>query len=224
MKKIVNNRASGFSLVELLLAMTLILVLMGLATTLLGRSVSVRARESRKTDALTSAQAAIGVMSREITNSGFGVFQGSSTRAAGNGLVLADCSGQRVHLRTNIDNYGDRSVPSGSTVLSTNVPGEDVTYFFDSTTNSIVRYDPNANPHTSVVVNRISNVTFEYVDFAAGSSVAAAPASTPTGSTGLIRITVTVALEAVFGQPSNQSVTFTSDVSLRNSNYMLSQY
>lgn len=211
-------------MVELLLSMTLILILMGIATTLLGRSIGVRARESRKSDALTSAQAAIGVMSREISNAGFGVFQNASSRTAGNGLILADSNGRRVHLRTNINNYGDRSLPVGSTVLSTNQPGEDVTYFFDSVTSSIVRYDPNANPRTSVVVNRISDVLFEYVDYTTGNSVGTAPASTPTVATGLIRITVTVALEPVYGQPSNQSVTFTSEVSLRNSNYMLSQY
>jgi hypothetical protein len=163
-------------------------------------------------------------MSREIANAGFGIYESAVTKTASNGLITADCTSQRIHLRNNIDNFGPRHVPAGSTVLATNVPGEDITYFFDDATDSIVRFDPNANPQTSVVVNRISNVTFEYIDYLNGSSTPNAAAAVATSSTGRINITVTVDLEPVQGQPANQSVTFTSDVTLRNSSYMLNQY
>ena len=224
MKKTKVKSESGFSLIELLISMTIILALLAIVSMMLGQSLGIRNRESRKTDALTSAQAALNIMSREIANSGFGIYDGSLTQTANNGLIVADCNLQRLHMRTNIDNYGSRSAPAGSTVLSTNVPGEDITYFFDPVTNSIVRYDPNSNPQTSVVVNRISNVTFKYFDYVSGSSTPSAPASAPTGFTGRVTITVTVNLEPVQGQPNDQQVTFTSDVTLRNSNYMLNQY
>ena len=224
MKVSIIKQDKGFSLVEMLIAMTIMLSLLGIVSIVLGRSLGVRERESRKTDALTSAQAALNIMSREIANGGFGIYDNALTKTANNGLIVPDCTTQRVHLRTNINNVGPHTAPPGSTVLSTNQSGEDVTYFFDPATDSIVRYDPNGTPQTSVVVNRISNVTFQYIDYVSGSSVPMAAADVPTSFTGRINMTVTVNLEPVQGQPDNQSVTFTSDVSLRNSNYMLNQY
>ena len=70
----------GFSLMEMMIAMAIMMVLMGIVSTLLSRSLGVRARESQRTDALTSAQAALNVMSREIANSGFGIYTGSNVR------------------------------------------------------------------------------------------------------------------------------------------------
>lgn len=195
----------GFSLVELMIAMGITLVLMALATTLFAAALGTRSRESRKTDALTSARAALSALSREIANSGYGL--------TSNGIVLADSNSQKIHFRANLHN-GD---------YLTNGVGEDVTYFFDSATKSIVRYDPNNSPTTSVVVNRISNVTFSYYDYT-GSSSTYTESATPTVNTGRVAITVWVELEPVQGQPSNQRVTFTSDVTLRNSAYMLNQY
>lgn len=202
-KEITNNK--GFSLLELLIAMSITLVLMGLATTLFSGALSTRRRESRKTDALTSARAALSAISREMSNSGYGMTT--------NGIVTADSGAQKVHFRANLinDDYNTDSV------------GEDVTYFFDSTTQSIVRYDPNTTPQTSVIVNRISNVSFSYFDYV-GSSSTPTESTTATNNTGRVRITVTVKLEEVVGQPKNQTITFTSDVTLRNSTYMLNQY
>ncbi len=205
MKKLQNNKNKGFSLIELVISMTIVLILMGIATTLFSAAFGTRSRESRKTDALTSARAALNIISRELSNSGYGLTT--------NGIVTADSSAQRIHFRTNISN---RDYATGDV-------GEDITYFYDSTTQSIVRYDPNTTPTTSVVVNRISNVTFLYYDYI-GSSSTPTSSTTPTNNTGRVGITVTVQLEEVQGQPRNQTVTFTSDVTLRNSTYMLNQY
>ena len=223
MKKTKSKNNAGFSLLELIIAMTVMLVLLGLVSNLLAKSFNVRTRESQRTDALTSAQAALNVLSREIANSGFGVYSGSNARLASNGIIAADSNAQRIHIRSNINNVGPTTVPAGSTVLSTNEPGEDITYFYDSATDSIVRYDPNDSPQTSVVVNKISDVTFQYFDYV-GASSSGVVVATPTNDTGRIRITVTVRLENVQGQVNPQDVTFTSDVTLRNSNYMLNQY
>lgn len=217
----------GFSLIELSIAMVVMLMLLGIVSSLLSGAMSIRTRESRRTDALTSAQAALNILSREIANSGYGIgtceVADCSVMTGNNGIILADSGVNRIHFRTNVSNTGPRSVPSGSTVLSTNLAGEDVTYFFDSATDSIVRFDPNAAQQTSVVVNRISNVTFSYFNYS-GSSSTPTQTTTPTANTARVRINVTVLLEPVAGQPDNQVVTFSSEVTLRNAEYMLRQY
>lgn len=214
----------GFSLLELIVSMSIILMLMGIVSSLFGGALAVRARESRRTDALTSAQAALNILSREIANTGFGIYDNDVTQKANNGLILTDSNDTRIHFRANINNAGPITAPTGSTVLSTNVAGEDVTYSFDPTTASIIRYDPNGNPQTSVVVNRISDVRFQYFDYIGSSSTPIGPLTVPTADTARIRITVTVRLEPVVGQPDNQVVTYASEVTLRNANFMLQQY
>lgn len=205
-----NNKKAGFSLIELIIAMTVTLILLGLASTLFARVMGTRQRESRRADALVSAQAALNVMSREIANSGYGL--------KNNGIVTGDSNPQRIHFRANVVN----------TDLTTTSPGEDITYFYDSNTDSIVRYDAHGTnattPSISAVVNRVSSVTFQYFDYYGGSSTPSAAKTIPTSGTSRIRITVAVRLEPVQGQPDNQTVTFTSDVTLRNSDYMLLQY
>jgi len=203
-----NNRRktqSGFSLLELMIAMTITLVLLALVTTLFSGSMSIRERESAKTDALTSAQAALNVMSREITNAGYGL--------TGNGIVSADSGQNQIHFRSNWNNGN----------LATSTEGEDVTYYFDPVTESIVRFDAHAGTTTSAVVNGISNVTFQYFNYA-GSTSTPTVVAIPGPNTGRVRITVTVNLEDVQGQPTGQSVQYTSDVTLRNSEFMKNQY
>ena len=227
MKKTKAKKIAGFSLIELLIAMTIMLVLLGIVSSLFSRSLGVRARESRRTDALTSAQAALNVMSREIANSGFGLYADSISKRALNGIVLADSNASKIHFRTNIVN-----IKTSPTADDISKPGEDVTYYFDSVTDSIVRYDAHAlynsatntyTPQTSVVINRISNVTFTYYNYT-GSVSTPTKTSTPTANTGRVTITVTVNLEHAQDQPDNQTITFSSDVTLRNSSYMLNQY
>jgi prepilin-type N-terminal cleavage/methylation domain-containing protein len=220
MKINTTKSQSGFSLMELLIAMTLILILLGVVSSLLGRSVSVRMRESRKSDALASAQAALNVLSREIGNAGFGISTTADTREPNNGIVIADSDDHRIHFRANIENVGTSTNPN---VLRTNRPGEDITYFYDAATQSIVRYDPNGSPTTSVIVNKISNVTFTYWDYTGASSTGTS-SSTPSANTGRVQINVSVTLDPVYGQPNPSSISFTSDITLRNSKYMLNQY
>lgn len=214
--------SAGFSLIELTIAMTIMLLLLGIVSSLLARSYSVRTRESQRTDALTSAQAALNVISREIANAGFGIYSGSNTRLASNGIIAADSNANRIHFRANVTNAGLQG-QSGSTALLTNQAGEDITYFYDAETDSIVRFDPNDTPQTSVVVNRISGVTFQYFDYT-GTNSTGVETTVPTNDTGRIRISVQVQLDPVAGQPNPLDVRFSSEVTLRNSNYMLNQY
>lgn len=220
---------SGYSLLELLIAMTVLLMLMAVATTLFARALGVRARESRTTDALTSAYAALNLISREMSNSGFGLADPVKGRAV-NGIEIADSGDHQIHVRSNFTNevsYTDANAP-GQTLD----PGEDVTYFFEPDTKSIVRYDPHpcqssnptcSDPTTSVVVNKISNVEFQYYDYFLSGSVITGPHNVPSAATGRIVITVSVELDKVEGQPDH-TVSFSTEVNLRNSNYMLQQY
>jgi prepilin-type N-terminal cleavage/methylation domain-containing protein len=226
MKSHKKKLQAGFSLLELVIAMVIMLVLMGLVSTLLGRSLNIRSRESRKTDALTSAQAALNIMSREITSAGFGIYEGSAfNQTPSNGLIVADSGQNRLRFRANITNVGTGSATTmGCPPACTNDPGEDVTYFFDNATSSIVRFDRNGTPQTSVIVNRISNISFAYFDYQDDGTVTAEPGNTvPSSRTGRIRLIVDVQLEAVQNEP-NETVRFTSEINLRNSSYMLRQY
>ncbi len=207
-----NKAASGFSIIELLIAMTIMLVVMGLAANLFSKSLGTRQRESSRTDALTAAQAALNVMSREIANSGYGLVD--------NGVVFTDSNPQKLHFLSNIKN-DDALI---------NAPGENITYFFDSNTQSILRYDANGNgvnqPQTSIIINRTSKVEFQYFDYLNPAKIPPLlPKKVPTIDTSRIRVTITVSLDDVQGQVNNkQSVVLVSDVTLRNSNYMLLQY
>jgi len=218
-----RNQQQGFSLIELLVAMTIMAILMGVASALLYRGIGVRSRESRRTDALTSTQAALNLLSREIANSGFGIYDDATTTNPNNGILLADSDATRIHFRANINNVGPGPFNPTCTAVCTSDAGEDVTFFFDPATSSIVRYDKNGNPQTSVVVNRISSVAFSYYDYAADGTVTG-PNSTPTINTGRVSIAVNATLDPVAGQPNPVAVAFTSEVNLRNSSYMLRQY
>jgi len=204
-----KKTTAGFSLLELLIAMTIMLLILGMVATLFSKSLGTRQRESSKTDALTAAQAALNVISREISNAGYGLTD--------NGIVYTDSTVQKFHFLANTTNNNNILTDAG----------EDVTYFFDSSTSSILRYDANGNgpgsPQTSIVINRISNVNFLYFDYT-GSNSAPTLSFTPSFKTGRVRVTITVNLENVQGQTPNQSVVLVSDVTLRNSDYMLQNY
>jgi prepilin-type N-terminal cleavage/methylation domain-containing protein len=202
-----NKKASGFSLVELIVGMTIMLIILGVVSTLFAQAISTRQRESSRADALTAAQAALNVISREVANSGYGLIN--------NGIIAADSGLQKLHFISNTTN----------TNAAVTDEGEDITYFFDTTTKSILRYDANmdVNKRTSIIINRISDVNFRYFNYS-GSSSAFTETLTPSNDTGRITVTITVNLENVRGQTDGQKVVLVSDVTLRNSDYMLQQY
>ncbi len=192
-----------------MIAMTIMLVVLGLASNLFSKSLSTRQRESSRTDALTAAQAALNVISREMSNSGYGLVN--------NGIVIVDSNQQKIHFLSNTKNTNN--------VVTD--PREDVTYFFEPISQSILRYDANGNgvgsPQTSIIINRISSVNFQYFNYT-NSGTTLTVINVPTVDTGRVRVTITVKLEDVEGQVKNQEVKLVSDVNLRNSNYMLQQY
>lgn len=211
-----DKRQGGFSILELMVSMTIILIVLGLVMTLFGRSLNTRQRESSRTDALTAAQAAINVISREIANSGYGL-KLAADGIADNGLIATDSDEEAIHFRANTTN---------DNIVLTD-PGEDVTYYYEPGTQSILRYDQNGDgpgvARTSIVINRISSLSFQYFDYSGNNPVPTVN-DEPSPQTGRVRVTVTVNLERVLGEANPQDVTLVSDVTLRNSEYMLQQY
>ena len=206
------NDAAGFSLVELLIAMTITLILMGTASTLLTSSLATRMRENQKSDALANAQRVLNIMSREIANSGFGLTD--------NGIVIADSSAASIHIRANITNINS----------TTDDLNEDVTYEFQPANSAIVQYDRYANAgagETISLASRINALTLSYTDYtinqATGALTVSAPSSTPSANTARVTINIEVTLNPIAGQPAS-SVRLTSDVALRNSSYVLTRY
>jgi prepilin-type N-terminal cleavage/methylation domain-containing protein len=216
----------GFSLIELTVAMTIMLILLGVVSTLIVRAMGVRQRESRRADALVSVQAALNVISREVANSGFGLYSDAATRVANIGIVLADSNASQIHVRSNMYNQGYKVNCENNiadTACLTDQADEDVTYYLDADTQSIVRYDPVANPTTSVVVNRVSSLTFKYFNYD-NSTGTVTESTTPSAATSRVEITVQAQLEEVVGQVNPSAVTYKSQVTLRNASYMLRQY
>jgi prepilin-type N-terminal cleavage/methylation domain-containing protein len=195
----------GFSLIELLLSMVITLIILGVAVTVFSTALGRRSREASRADAITSAEAALNIMSREIGNAGYGLET--------NGIVAADSTATKLHFRANIVNQANNNTTSD--------PGEDIVFYLDGTGSdrSVVRHDNNTG-ETSGIINRISSVNFEYQNYVNSGSVPVGPGP----STGKIKITLTVILANVEGQPSEQTITVSSEVTLRNSPYMRGQY
>jgi type II secretory pathway pseudopilin PulG len=206
-----TSKIAGFSMVELVASMAITLIILAVAIATFSSALQTRERENSRVDALTSAQAAINIMTREIANSGYGI---KTNGICGGGTIdcAADSGARKLHIRANISNND----------VLTDDEGEDITFFYDEPSKSVLRYD--ANTHiTSGVINRVSKVEFGYFDYF-GSTTNTDPNTTPTANTGRVRINLWVYLPDVDGQPTDQIVQYTSDVTLRNSPYMLSQY
>lgn len=150
-----RSAANGFSLLELLIAMTLTLVMLGIASTALSTGYRIRSRENAVADAIADVQRALNIMSREVGNAGFNLNT--------NGIVAGDSDSTHLRIRSNLNKYDT----SASTASRTGVidPGEDLKYFINGASNTdyLVRYDINATgtKHT-VLANRLDSLRIHY--------------------------------------------------------------
>jgi prepilin-type N-terminal cleavage/methylation domain-containing protein len=205
------SSSAGFSLIELMIAMGVTLVIMVIASSLLGQSFNVRARENSRTEALADVQRALNTMSREIANAGFGLNSANT-----NGIVVADSNASQIRVRANLDAFtGGTPGTAGS--------DEDVVFAIanNGSQRLITRYNVNAGATgISSLANRVDTLTFDYLN--ANNTVATGP-----GTADKVRITVGVTLPAVGTpgtggyQPASRTQV-TSEVTLRNKN--LSQF
>jgi prepilin-type N-terminal cleavage/methylation domain-containing protein len=106
---------AGFSLLELLVALGITLVIMSLAASLVSQSVNIRTREDQRSAALADTQSALNMMTREISNSGYGL-QSNGIYAAESGseaiTVLSDYDGDNVWDKDEIVSFQLRNNPN----------------------------------------------------------------------------------------------------------------
>lgn len=209
---------SGFSLLELVIGMSITLVIVTIASALLASSFKIRGRENQKSAGIADAQRALDLMSREIANAGYGL----ST----NGIVAGDSGLNQIRVRSDLNLSG-----------STSQADEDVKYVLVSDANGsfIVRLNLQPSQSNSLIANRIDGMAIYYynkrVTYTIGDGVisnvrnAAGNAEaqvTPDLATYIVLL-VKVTLPAVgtTGSPGYQppsAVQLTSTVTLRNSN------
>ena len=236
-----NRRATneaGFSLIELIIAMTITITVMGLASSILAGAFKFRSREERKSDAVADVQRALNIMTREISNSGMKLpleFDEVST----NGVVAGDSNNESLRIVSNLNGMPD-SANGYFEDTDLDDTDEDLKFlmYVDAGQRYIVRYEKNGTKQTTVLANRVDSLVFRYYDEkvtydttivdgvcditnvrnAAGGN----KSEVDPGSAKFIVIAVGVTLPAVgtFGvegyQPPSQ-VQLTSDVVLRNS-------
>jgi Tfp pilus assembly protein PilW len=151
---------AGFSLMELIIAMALTVVVMGISATLLASAVRVRAREDRRSDAIADARRALNTMTREIASAGYEL----PASIAGNGIVAADSGSTSIRVISNSDRF---STAAGATPDEPASQDEDVVYRWvnDPANNQsyILRYDVNSSvAGTTVLANRIDSFVIRY--------------------------------------------------------------
>jgi len=206
----------GFSLIELMIAMTLTLIVAAAAATLLSQSFRMRNREDIRSDAIADAQRALNIVSREIANSGFGLID--------NGIVPGDSNNSSIRVRANLNAY--TLEPLNREVSD---PDEDIKYLMynDDAQNRhyLVRLDAvvaqtDRGKATTVLANRLDSFDLQYYD---GNGALLNVAANPQALANVwkVRITVGVNLPAdgKFGSPGYQpasTVQLVSDVVLRN--------
>jgi prepilin-type N-terminal cleavage/methylation domain-containing protein len=216
--------AAGFTLLELLIAVTVSLVLLALTSTLLAGSFNSRAREDQRAAALADAQRALNIMSREIAGSGFGLTD--------NGIVAADSGLSAIRIRANLNAF-DRETTSG-TVSDAD---EDVRYALQQGGGEsyVLRLDVNTGAQTTVFANRVDSLVIRYFSDKVAYAAANCDIILPDGVNEVAQkaaarylvLSVCVTLPAVGrpGSPGHQvasRVQLTSDVTIRNRN--LTQY
>ena len=197
--KMTGSNEVGFSLLELVIAMTITLAVMVAASSLLASSLRTRTRENLRSEALAAAQRALNIMSREVSNSGYGLTD--------NGIVAVDSNASSIRVRANLDNNTDL-----------NGIDEDVRFILQpaSSNYQIVRYDnSNAGNPPPILAANISTLTIKYLDVA-GTDVNPANAER-------VSIEVKVNLPAGPEQPAGV-VNLVSQVALRNAPGTLQQF
>ena len=216
------NSQSGFSLIELVIAMSVTIVIATIASTLVAQSFRMRAREGARSDAIADAQRALNIVSREIANSGFGLVD--------NGIVPGDTGPGSIRFRANLNAYtvdeAGIAVEGAGFVQDRD---EDVKYtmYNDDAANRhyLVRYDAilgkeDQREGTTVLANRLDNFQLQYFDSSNTElDVVANPLAVATAWK--VRVTVGVILPAE-GQPNSpgyqpqSTINLVSDVVLRN--------
>jgi type II secretory pathway pseudopilin PulG len=212
----------GFSIIELLIAMTVTIVIATIASTLVAQSFHMRTREDARSDAIADAHRALNIVSREIANSGFGLLD--------NGIVPGDTGSGSIRFRANLNAYTrDDSGNPVSGADAVNDRDEDIKYtmYNDDPNNRhyLVRYDAilgavDQREGTTVLANRLDSFLLEYFD-STGTQLDVTTTPDAVRNAWKVRITVGVVLPAVGapespGHQPESTINLVSDVVLRN--------
>jgi prepilin-type N-terminal cleavage/methylation domain-containing protein len=242
-KRLITRKSEdGFSLIELIIAMTITLVVLTLATTLLARSLNIRTRSNSNVDALADAERALNIMSREIAQAGFNL--------SDNGIVaddsVTDANGNStIRIRANLNRYALCECPEcpcasldarNGIGITGEDSGEDVKYFIHPAgeTTLLARYDPNApgGPESTVVANRLDRMRVHYfaqrVTYTTdvlNCAIQTSPFQAEVVPTAAKYVVIAVCIrQQATGTPGSpgyqpaQNLLLTSDVALRNAN------
>lgn len=205
----------GFSLIELMIAMTLTLIVAGASATLLSQSFRMRSREDIRSDAIADAQRALNIVSREIANSGFGLID--------NGIVPGDTNNVSIRVRANLNAY--TLEPTNGSVSD---PDEDIKYLmYDDLAENrhyLVRLDAvvaqtDRAKATTVLANRLNWFLLDYFDSSGAPIDMANPANLANAWKVRIRVGVILPEDGKKGSPGYQPewpVELHSDIVLRN--------
>lgn len=226
-----KNGTEGFSLLELIVCLTITLGIMGMATTLVASAFRLRSRENQKSDALADVQRGLNIMSREIANSGFNLNT--------NGIVPGESGAATIRIRSNLNKFNTAVSANARNGIGLGLvgedQGEDVKYFLNTPltvdTQYLARYDEytaNVNKGT-VLANRIDSLRIHYFGQAVTYTVnpydtdISSPSSTEVlpdaAKYVVIAISVTLDRVGTEGSPGFQPgghVLLVSDVTLRN--------
>ena len=161
-----SNNQAGFSLIELVLAMTITITVMGLASSILAGAFHVRSREDRKSDAIADVQRALNIMTREIGNSGLKI-PGGLDNVSTNGVVAGDSDNTAIRIVSNLNGMPD-SANGYFEDADLDDTDEDVKFlmYVDAERGQryIVRYEKNGSNQTTVLANRVDSLIFRYYD------------------------------------------------------------
>ena len=238
MKKQSSERRAehGFSLFELVIAMTLTLVIMGIASTLLAQALNVRTRNNQNVDAMADAERALNIMSREIADAGYNLTD--------NGIVAGDTGtdaqgNSTIRIRSNLNKFNTSATllaRSGIGVAGEDA-GEDIKYFVYPASNTclLARYDAYGGGST-VLANRLDSVHLHYFSDkvtystitlagnAAGCDITGASLTEVSPAAAKYVVIAVCVIQNAVGTPGGPgyqpagNVLLVSDVALRNSN------
>jgi type II secretory pathway pseudopilin PulG len=218
-----KHSEAGFTIAELIVAMTVTLVMIGLTSALLAGSFSIRTRENQRTEALADTQRGLNLMTREIANSGYALTD--------NGIVPADSGVDSIRVRANLNASSAETTSNSATDRD-----EDIKYslFTDNSNSYIVRLDINTAAQQMILANRVDALKLRYyadrvtytsgdcdIDNVLDASGNPAGEVAQKGAAKYVVMTLCVTLPAVSspGAPGYQppsKVQLTSDIALRN--------
>lgn len=220
-----GKHQAGFSIMELLVAMTVMIVITGAATTLLVSAFNVRSREDNRSEAISDARRAIHTITREVANSGYQLPRGLTYTSPGgtkpvpaNGLLAEDCDATSITFVANLNAQGEIDDPAStkSSSIGDGIEDEAVKFQLVQSGGNSFLVRRNLNTGDSLVLaNRIDGARFDYLN-AAGNDTSADLAAAVS-----VRLTVWVTMNPA-GKPGDvgyqapAQVNLSSLVNLRN--------